>query len=97
VFDCSFSSKDHASLNDCLEPGPSLLNELTSILLRWRVFKVGLCADIEKAFLQVGLHTCDRDVTRFLWLKNPDDPESEFVAYRFKIVLFGATYAPHLY
>ena len=29
--------------------------------------------------------------TRFLWLSDPSDPESELVVYRFCVVLFGAT------
>ena len=34
VFDCSCSeSRSSASLNDCLEPGPTLLNDLCSIIL----------------------------------------------------------------
>ncbi|XP_074657161.1 uncharacterized protein LOC141910324 [Tubulanus polymorphus] len=68
VFDCGFRTSDNPSLNDCLDSGPSLLNELTSILLRFRFFDVGLAADIEKAFLQIGLHPKDRDATRFFWL-----------------------------
>jgi len=31
---------------------------------------------------------------RFYWLSNTDDPESEFIVYRFKSVMFGATSSP---
>ena len=39
--------------------------------------KIGMVSDIEKAFLQVGLHEADRDVTRFLWLKDIQKPVSK--------------------
>ena len=45
---------------------------------------------MEKAFLHIWLHKDDRDCTRFLWLSNPSDPESELQTYIFKVVLFGA-------
>ncbi|XP_074649039.1 uncharacterized protein LOC141904353 [Tubulanus polymorphus] len=85
VFDCSCrASRNSNSLNDCLEAGTPLLNDITSILLRFRLFKYGIITDIEKAFLHVGLHVDDRDVTRFFWLRDPLDPEGEFNIYRFK-------------
>ncbi|XP_053388631.1 uncharacterized protein LOC128551742 [Mercenaria mercenaria] len=91
VYDCSCKqTKDHASLNDCLESTPPDLNDITSILLRFRLHRHAVTADIEKAFLQIGLHKDDRDVTRFFWLSNPNDPNSPLVTYRFKSVLFGA-------
>ena len=97
VYDCSCQmSNNHPSLNDCLEVGPSLVNDLCSILLRFRVHKFGLTTDIEKAFLHVKLHEDDRDFTRFFWLSNPEDPESEFDVYRFKAVLFGSTSSPFM-
>ena len=46
------------------------LVDLCTLLMRFRSRKIVLVADIEKAFLQVGLQEKDRDVTRFLWLKN---------------------------
>ena len=66
VYDCSCRmSNNHPSLNDCLEVGPPLVNDLCSILIRFRVHKFGLTTDIEKAFLHVQLHKDDCDFTRF--------------------------------
>ena len=87
VYDCSFhSSINNPSLNDCLHAGPPFLNDMCSILLRFRTFTYGLSTDIEKAFLHVGLDESDRDFTRFFWLSNPEDPEGKFQVYRFKTV-----------
>ena len=36
----------------------------------YTVDKVAIVADIEKAFLQIGLNENQKDVTRFFWLKN---------------------------
>ena len=97
VYNCSFhSSPDNPSLNDCLLVGPPFLSNMCSILLRFRTFTYGLSTDIEKAFLHVGLDDSDRDFTRFFWLSNPKDPESEFQVYRFKTVLFGSTSSPFM-
>ena len=38
--------------------------------MRFKMTRIRIIADIEKAFLQVGLKPKERDVTRFLWLKN---------------------------
>ncbi|XP_006816814.1 uncharacterized protein LOC102806523 [Saccoglossus kowalevskii] len=73
-----------------LQTGPSLLNDLTAILLRFCLHRVALTGDIEKAFLNVRLNEKDRDFTKFLWLSDPSDPESQFNVYRFTSVLFGA-------
>ena len=97
VYDCSCRmSEKHPSLNDCLEVGPSLVNDICSILLRFRIHKFGLSTDIEKAFLHVKLDEADRDFTRFLWLSNPEDPNSELDVYRFKVVLFGSVSSPFM-
>ena len=51
-----------------------MLENLSGLLLRFRLKKVAILADIEKAFLQVGLHPEDRDVTRFMWIKDLREP-----------------------
>ena len=86
----------HPSLNDCLFTGPPFLNDMCSILIRFRVHKYGFSTDIEKAFLHVNLDKNDRDFTRFLWLSNNNDPESKFQIYRFKVVLFGSVSSPFM-
>jgi len=50
----------------------------------------------KKAFLHVGLDESDRDFTRFSWLSNPEDLESEFQVYHFKTVLLGSTSSPFM-
>ena len=52
--------------------------------------------DIEKAFLHVYLAEEDQHYTYFLWLSNPDDPESQFTIYRFRVVLFGSASSPFM-
>ena len=97
VYDCSCrQNRDSPSLNDCLESTPPQLNDLTSILTRFRLHRFAVCTDIAKAFLHVQLDERDRDVTRFLWLSDMNDPDSKLTTYRFKSVLFGATCSPFI-
>ena len=56
--------------------------------------KIGLTADIEKAFLMVGINETDRDMLRFLWFKDPDDLNSEIVHLKFTGLVFGLRPSP---
>ncbi|KAI5724634.1 hypothetical protein M8J77_005284 [Diaphorina citri] len=60
-------NKASRSLNDYLHTGPTMLEDLISLLIRFRTYPYVLVADIEKAFLQVCLNEKDKDVTRFIW------------------------------
>ena len=52
VYDASAKTNpDDKSLNECLYRGPVLLHDLCGILLRFRMHRIGIVADIEKAFL----------------------------------------------
>ena len=74
VYDASLKAKKgDNSLNDCLYRGPILLPYLCGILLCLRQYPIVMLADIEKAFLQVGIQEKDRDVTRFLWFKDSNN------------------------
>ena len=66
VFDASAKTrKANRSLNECLHRGPVILEDLCGVLMRFRLNKVALIADVEKAFLQIGLQPDGRDVARF--------------------------------
>ena len=89
------SNRKSPSLNDCLQAGPSLVNNLAAVLIRFRMYDIAIVADISKAFLQLALHKDDRDLTRFLW-KEDGNPKNELKSYRFCRVPFGLTSSPFL-
>ena len=60
------ASKEEKSLNDCLQTGPNYLPHVFDMLANFRKSIVGLTADIEKAFLKVGIQDDKRDFLRFL-------------------------------
>uniref|UniRef100_A0A915EKI3 Peptidase aspartic putative domain-containing protein n=1 Tax=Ditylenchus dipsaci TaxID=166011 RepID=A0A915EKI3_9BILA len=56
-------NKQAKSLNSCLYRGPVLTSDLAGMLLRFRMLSIVITADIEKAFLQLGIRKADRNVT----------------------------------
>ena len=83
--------KGALSLNECLDKGPDLMNALIRILLRFRKGKYAAKADIEKAFLQVGICPKDRDLLRIVWIV-----DGEVLIYRFTRLPFGLNCSPFL-
>ena len=95
VFDASARSNG-PSLNDCLYVGPKFDQKIFDILLRFRTHKIGLIADIEKAFLMVAMKRDDRDVLRFLWTDDLKAERPQPVEHRFTRVVFGVASSPFL-
>ena len=88
------SAKDDCSLNDCLQVGPNFIPKLFNILIKFRSYPIAVTADIEKAFLMVGISISDRDVLRFLWLEDPMNPHSGIIHLRFTRLVFGLRSSP---
>ena len=95
VYDAS-AKGDGPCLNDCLYTGPKFSQNILDILLRFRLNKVALIGDVEKAFLMISVADCDRDVLRFLWVKDVESSESEIIVMRFTRVVFGVSASPFL-
>ncbi|CAB3400769.1 unnamed protein product [Caenorhabditis bovis] len=98
VLDCSSHMRGELSLNDCVHNGPSVLRSLMGILLRARVPKILIAADIEKAFHQIRIKEADRDAVRFLWWKDlKEGPVPGNVqTFRFTRLPFGLGPSPFL-
>ena len=94
VFDASCKVSG-PSLNECLYSGPNLIAKIFDILLRFRLNKIGILADIKQAFLNVGIDAKHRDYLRFLWYDLQTEDE-QVVIYRFLRVVFGITSSPFL-
>ena len=84
VFNASAPSrnKKKKSLNDFVSSGPSLLRDLTGLLLR---FKFAFQADIKKAFFMIAIRPENRVFLRFVG-PNEDD---QITVWRLKRVPFA--------
>ncbi|XP_023312572.1 uncharacterized protein LOC111692709 [Anoplophora glabripennis] len=99
VYDASAHMPGFPSLNNLLCTGENLIPLLLTILINFRIGKIGLTADIEKAFLQIELNESERNYHRFLWYDKPVTDSSKLpnlTEYRMKRVTFGVTCSPFL-
>lgn len=92
VFDASSKENNQPSLNDCLEKGIILIELIPYVLNRFRLNRIGVAADIKKAFLQISLCCNDKDFLCFLWF----DEENNIKIYRHTRVVFGVSCSPFL-
>ena len=98
VYDGSARSVENPlSINDCLLTGPNLIPKLFDILIRFRWNTIAITADIEKAFLMIGINHRDRNLLRFLWLKEPGNVNSEVCHFRFTRLVFGLRPSPAVF
>ena len=95
VYDASARAYDAAPfVNECLESGPPLQNQLWKVLVRGRFNAVAIVEEIQKAFLQVRIRAEDRDALRFHWITR-EYPE-EVRTLRFTQALFGLGPSPFI-
>lgn len=93
VFNASKRTDNGVSLNDILYTGPTLQNELTNVVLRWRFFKYVFNGDIQKMYRQIFVHEKDQQFQRILFRSSPLEKVED---YCLKTVTFGVNCAPYL-
>jgi hypothetical protein len=91
VFD-SAAKHDGVCLNDCLETGPSLHNDLPGILLRFRERPIALVGDVSDMFCHVLVKEEDRKYHRYLW-RGMDSTRPPDV-YEMNCLVFGDKSSP---
>ena len=93
VFDASCATESGVSLNDALLVGPVIQDDLISILLRFRIPRYALTADIEKMYGQIWIREADRPLQRILW---GDENGGGIREFQLKAVTYGTSSAPYL-
>jgi hypothetical protein len=93
VIDGGAKTSNGLSPNDILKVGPTVQQNLYSIVLQFRTHKVCFTDDITKMYRQVVVHPEDRDLQRILWRYSSEEPIQE---YRLTTVTYGTSSAPFL-
>ncbi|XP_050305066.1 uncharacterized protein LOC126742465 [Anthonomus grandis grandis] len=93
VFDASAKTDTGVSLNDLLKAGPTIQDDLYSILIRFRKHNVVIGADAKKMYRQVWVDPAQRNLQRILWR---DSPNEDIKHYRLNTVTYGTTPASFL-
>ncbi|XP_060836335.1 uncharacterized protein LOC132918997 [Rhopalosiphum padi] len=88
VFDASAKTQNGTSLNDMLKRGPTVQEDIFSILTRFQKHQYVLTADIEKMFRQIMIAKEDHHLQRILWR---DHPHEALRTYALATVTYGTT------
>ncbi|XP_015125115.1 uncharacterized protein LOC107046906 [Diachasma alloeum] len=92
VFDGSASTPEGLSLNSALMVGPTIQDDIFSLITRFRFYKYVLTGDIEKMYRQFIIRPEDRKYQKILWY----DDDNEITTYQLNTVTFGLSSAPFL-
>ncbi|XP_037813119.1 uncharacterized protein LOC119604511 [Lucilia sericata] len=93
VFDASCQTSNGLSLNDILLTGPTLQDDLFTILFRFRLHRFVLMADIEKMFRQVFVNPDDLRFQCILWRNSSME---EVDVYQLQTITYGTSCATFL-
>ncbi|XP_055612444.1 uncharacterized protein LOC129758906 [Uranotaenia lowii] len=74
VFDVSCRTSTGVSFKDAFMVGPTVQNDLLSILLRFRLHRYAISGDIEKMYRMVQVQQPDQHLQRILWRDTLAEP-----------------------
>lgn len=93
VFDASCPTSTQKCLNDILMVSPTIQDELYIVLLRFRLHRFAITADIVKMYRQVLIESRDRKFQYILWRNSEQE---EVRTYQLNTVTYGMSSAPYL-
>lgn len=93
VFDASAPTSSGLSFNDIQMVGPTIQDDLLSILLRFRQHKYVISADIEKMYRAINVTPNQRSLQQIIFR---EDPKLPLKTYTLNTVTYGTASAPYL-
>ena len=96
MFDASAKSSTGVSLNDVLLVGPTIHPSLVDVLLRFRLHRIALTADVSKMYRARELTHSDKDLHRFVWRHTPEEPPQDFRMTRVTFGVSASSYAANM-
>ena len=93
VFDASAKTTTGKSFNDIQLIGPTVQDDLLSILLRFRQHRYVVTADIEKMYRQIEVEESQRSLQQILWRFDSSQP---LKSYTLNTLTYGTASAPFL-
>ena len=78
VYEASVRADNQSKpLNEYLELGPDLQNQIWKMLAWTRFNPVAICGELKQVFLQIRIQETSRDSLRFHWIKDHDPKQIE--------------------
>ncbi|XP_063907415.1 uncharacterized protein LOC135125692 [Zophobas morio] len=93
VFDGSCKTSTGVSLNNILMVGPTIQQDLFSIITRFRTYQFAFSSDVVKMYRQIWVDPSDTPYQRIFWRKSSDKPVE---VYELQTVTYGTACAPYL-
>ncbi|XP_061710281.1 uncharacterized protein LOC133520037 [Cydia pomonella] len=93
VFDGSAVSSSGKSFNDIQYVGPTVQDDLLSILIRFRQHKFVVTSDVQKMYRQIYVTESQRSLQQILWRSDTSQPIKQ---YKLNTVTYGTSSAPYL-
>ncbi|GAB1860689.1 hypothetical protein CAJAP_01768 [Camponotus japonicus] len=93
VFDALCKGSNGISLNDTLMVGPTVQQDLFSIILRFRTFQFVFSADITKMYRQILIDPKQTRLQRVLWR---DEAVADVQTFELVTLTYGTAAAPYL-
>ena len=89
-------SSTGTSLNSTLLVGPTVHSTLFDVLLKFRLPRIAITANVSRIYRAVLLHPADKDLHRFVWRASPSQPLRDYRMTRITFGVAGSSFAANM-